>query len=214
MTPIDDFFPGVMPFVRGASTVAMRKELIDSMIEFCTKTKVWQETLFPSNITAGETEIDLELPDGAELVDVRQVFYGEQPLDPMSDDALLLAGVKPTTTGTPKFWKFSDMFVLQLSPIPIVSESRKLTVRVSLCPERDADELPDALHRRYREEIGHGALSRLLRYPDIWAKEAAAEARARSVNYPAMFQSAIDAVSHKVSKANVRGKRRVTPQYF
>jgi hypothetical protein len=210
--PLDDFLPLVLPFARGASEPAAVAEVRSAAIEFCKRTKVWRELLEPQSIKAGSRDVDLPLPDGSDLVELAEVFYGRGNsgvIDPKSEDELRSMGVTPSSTGTPQWYTFyGDLYVMRIAPTPIVNESSALTPRAILMPARDADEVPDALFRRYGNEIAAGALARLHAYDEKWASNE------KRREYGLQFEGAVGSVSHKVAKSNTRTKRRVTPSYF
>lgn len=207
--PLDDFLPMVLPFARGASDLAAMTEVRNAAIEFCKKTKVWRELLEPQNLVAGVPDIELPLPDGSDLVEIAEVFYHRDPLDPVAEDDLKLRGIYPGKTGTPEcYTHHGDLFILRVAPIPMISETQALTVRAVLMPPRDADELVDVLFRRYATEIADGALERLHNYDEKWAS------RTKAGEYADKFRGACDSVHHKVAKSNTRAKRRTTPAYF
>lgn len=208
--PLEDFLPFVMPFARGASEPAAMREIRGAAIEFCRKTKVWQEMLQPIDITAQITEVELPIPEDSEVERIETVFYHSTPIDPCAEDQLAITyGIKPTSTGVPRTYiQRIDQSELILAPIPSVSEVDALHVRVSLYPTQDAEELPEALFKRYASEIAHGALSCLHLYQESWANKGVAADRR------GLFDGAIGSVTSRVAKSNVRSRRRTTPQYF
>lgn len=208
--PIEDFLPFVLPFARGASEPAAVREIRSAAIEFCRRTKVWQEMLEPLDITATIQEVELIAPEDSEIERIESVFYHSTPLAPCAEDQLLPTfGITPTSTGAPlAYLQRIDQSYLVLAPIPRISESDALYVRASLIPSQTAAELPDALFKRYADEIAHGALGRLHQYHEKWANGQLAADKL------GLFNAAIGWVSTRVAKSNVRSKRRVTPQYF
>lgn len=209
---LDDFITLVAPFARGASEPAIVNEVRQAAIEFCKATKVWQQILEPPlDVVEGEQDVELILPDEAELVDVRQVFYHRTPLDAKDEDSLYEEGIRPGQRGTPRVYTFTDEFVLKLAPIPMKTESEALHVRVSLHPTQDCERVPDTLLRRYGREIAEGAIARLLEYDEEWARRARKQA---GTDYRTRFEIAKDMVRSKVAKSNVRGRRRVIAAYF
>jgi len=206
---LDQFLPYVLPFARGASELAATAEIRRAAIDFCQRTKVWREFLDPLAITAGNADVDLFVPADAELYEIAEVWYHDNPLDPAAEDQLRAKGIAPTDTGTPEYYTHvDDIFTLRLAPIPRISEAAALRVRAVLHPARDADTVPDALWRRYATEVAQGALERLHGYDDKWAD------RVKRGEYANLYKVSVASVAHLVAKSNVRARRRVRPSYF
>lgn len=214
MKPIAEFLPFVLPFARGASEPVAVNAIRNAAIEFCKRTKVWQElTDSPYSIQAGDPCIELTPPAQAELVQILQVWYHDTPLDPANEGWMAERGISPDRRGTPMGYhqqQLDDRVLNEfvLVPVPATSEAQAIRVRSAWMPSRAAKNIPDALFVRYAEEIAYGALGRLHQIDEDWVKPEFGQSKL------AQFEQAIGVAVSAVAKANVRSRRRTKGSFF
>ena len=208
MKKIEDFLPFVLPFCRGASDLAAMVEIRNAAIDFCARTKCWQERLPAVGVRAGKREISLQLGDGQQVVEIMDVFYRGVPLTPADEDALRSAGVRPDDTGTPQFYAAPRFDEIELTPIPNATLSSALQVRVAIAPTHEATEVADPLFTRFARDIGNGAVARLHMYDEDWCD------RAKAAVHSGLYEVEVARMTTKVAKSNVRAHRSVKAHWF
>lgn len=208
MTKLEAFLPFVMPFARGASDVAAMVEIRNTAIDFCARTKCWQERMPAVGVRAGQAEVDLRLPAGQQIAEVMDVFYLGRPLDPTDEDALRCAGVKPGDSGRPQFYTRRGFDCIELAPVPNATESNVLQARVAIQPTLDATEVADPLFTRFAQAIGNGAIARLHLYDEDWAN------KEKAGLHKGLYEIEVARVTTLVAKSNVRAHRRTKAHYF
>jgi hypothetical protein len=170
--------PYILPHIPEVPGPALEMAIRDAAIDFCRDTLIWKEWLTRITVTALDKDYPLALPASFDLYgdieSVYQVYFKETGAD---DDQFAL--LYPTTedemeTNFGGGWMFSDATQpsryyisasdptnLFLYPIPTVTATLGLLVRVYCVPLETAQILPDFLYASYKNAVKAGALSRL-----------------------------------------------------
>jgi hypothetical protein len=173
MPALTAFLPYVLPHTAGASEPLATQMIRSACIEFCAKSTLVQEVA-TQNVAAGVSEYDVDLPTGMVLVKVLGVMHNGTWLAPVStesirDSAVLVNGEGSAsfTTSTPTvyFQRTPTASSVQLYPVPDVALAKGLTIRAAFSPARTATSVPDVLFDDWADEIGAGAVARLLMLP-------------------------------------------------
>lgn len=163
-----DWVPDVQVEVRTASTGVIFRAIRWTLQEFCQRTHFWQQdiepiTLLPFNeLAAGTFIYPISVPDGTQLITIRDFVFDSQPL--IERSASWLDEHYPTwrmATGDPRF--FLMMSDRQARFVPASTEVKPIAItgRMVLEPSREGTTFPDAF-QTYEEGLVNGVLSRLL----------------------------------------------------
>lgn len=166
----DAFYPDVLPVVApGTPDPAVDRQLLRAAQEFCKRTRAWRVRLDPVVMIDGQTEYDIELPRGSELVRLESANDGGRELSIWRDD--------PQGCGGYLFLRDGKLFLMSRPDVA----GGPVTLDVALQPSNDAEGLEDALFDRYANVIAQGAVSSLNNDASraVWFDAECASVRAR-----------------------------------
>lgn len=155
----------------------------------------------------------LKIPAETEIGDIISVTYLDRLIEPTTGAMLARTNKmwEVQTGSTLTNYLRPDLGSIRLYPIPdnTVNQENSVTVKVSLIPSLEADEIDDAIADTYRDTFIHGALAWLLSKPGQkwYAPNVAAEHNAYF--YYGMAQALIDD-----SHSNVRSELSVAMRPF
>lgn len=132
--------------------------------EFCADTMTWQFTQDPVTVYVGEPEYVFEPPSDAEAVQVWRAWYDGKPIELKTEAQLedLFPGASwMTATGTPRYLVQLRLGAINVVPIPDVTKSNALILRIALQPTRTATEIDDDIFDHHRDSIAAGARAKL-----------------------------------------------------
>ena len=178
-TAWESYLADVLPDVPGCPEAAAIIAIRNTVIDFCTKTRLWRETLAAVNVVA--TQSSYVMAPATPNTSIVTVLYGllsDTPLNgPLSDDDLDVRGLQwqDQTADTPDSFTLPNPDTVRLIGIPTVNIASALVARVALKPTQTANDAADFLFNDWHEGISHGAKSRLMAVPDKeWSNPAAA----------------------------------------
>lgn len=163
-----DFLDYVMPQVPGANPDMALLEVKNTIIDFCEKSFILQETLDPVTAIDGLADYDLEPPSNRRVTKILKAWYKGRELVPVSFDEINTpAAYNPNAPEAPVrredprniFQKGPDVF--SVYPIPNETVANAMTLVVALKPTRSVDTIDDVIFEDYAEIIGHGAIARM-----------------------------------------------------
>ncbi len=172
MIPLTAFLPYVEPWAPGAPVPLMVQVLRDVCIDFCRVTNAVQ-LVETQDVAKGNRDFYPPEADSQFAVSVLQVTFNERSLQPVSIDSIRSGGALsalddtlPVPQGTPlsyyMLYPGADTFYLYPTP----DEDGILTVRASMRPTTEAEDVDDVLFRYWHRAIAAGALAQLLAMPD------------------------------------------------
>lgn len=151
-----EFIPTLSPHVKQCPQPVMLDALRRAGRDFCTQSKVWQETLDDVLIVPSEREIEVEHPDDARVVAPLDCYFDANPITARTSRQLAREYQNwRLESGTPLYLTLDNPDVMRLCPHPSVQGT--LTPRVVLAPALDGDEVPDWLYEEHRDAINYGA---------------------------------------------------------
>lgn len=164
MAAIADMLRLVRPFVRNCPDEVMTEWVVDAARDFCQKSR-WLREVLTVPTTADVQTYALDATSGdEEVTGAYAAQYDSRPLIPASPEE----GFR--SAGTPSNWWFSPRQEIVLNPVPAMSSSNALLVRVLLQPRIGATTLNDQLLLRWDRAIADGAIWRLCSMPGAgWA---------------------------------------------
>lgn len=164
----NDFLDYVMPQVPGATVNMALHEIKSTIIDFCEKSLILQETLDPIAVIANTSDYDLEPPKNRLVVKILRGWYKNRLLNHEStdniDDATLYNKVindVEVRKGDPFVIMQKDPRTFTLYPEPHDTVANAVTLRVALKPTRSVDTIDDFIFEDYADTIGHGVISRM-----------------------------------------------------
>ena len=173
MVTITSFYPYVLPHVVGCPDPVMDQAIRSACIEFCAQTLLVQEVTTVS-VVSGVQDYDIEVPSGMGLSKVIGVLLEDQWLTPNSIESVRSGlalrgsvGSAVVAQSTPRvyFQKTPTAAEISLYPVPADSVIEGLAMRAAFTPLRNAITVADVLYQNYAEDIGAGAISRLMLMP-------------------------------------------------
>lgn len=220
MRKVADFLPFVLPFVPGCSNPQAKQAIVSACIEFCEQSMIAQN-IQTETVVSGTMDYDVEVPAQMSLVRVMQVFYKGARLKPRSREmvvnpmALRAESIDDVTiqTGTPFEWfiRAPEDEVVTVYPRPdaLAASTGGLTIVSALQPAVGATSVPDVLFDNYAEDIGFGAVARLVAVPGQSFSAPAAEAGFRK-----KFLDALSGATSVGRQGRVSAGSRVRRAFF
>jgi len=165
---LEALFPYILPDVPGAPDVTVKQALINSAIEFCTLTHVWDEIQDPLPLVDGQADYDVDSPNGGRVLTVKNVWALNRELRPVTMNELvqLIPNWQEATGSMPAYYNTpGDLGSITVYPIPVGANGATITIRAVYTPSLNAVLLPDPLINRYLEPLMSGAKARLMLTP-------------------------------------------------
>ena len=133
MKPLNDFLSRILPHVQGCSEPLAREHLLDTCIDFCTRTQVIVRTLLPVDVEEGVHEYNVAAAQQQVVVAPVKVWFKGRELsiaDQTTANAAsgfyeTLEGVDPTL-GEPRVYYFIEPGLIGLWPRPDADALEKL----------------------------------------------------------------------------------------
>lgn len=160
MKSLDDFLTFLMPYVPGCPDPLARQALVQSAIEFCSRTEIAQE-LSTLTLHAGTDTYDLDVPNQQVLVNVLEVVYEGRVIDAVSYPVAQLPPGRPQGVLKP----LPESTELTVVPAPDAASATTLTVRAAFRPTPKTTQLVDELFNNWHDAVVQGALKRLCAMP-------------------------------------------------
>lgn len=180
MATYDQVMPEVAPHVAGAPEPLLINAIRNSVIEFCERSWAYFGETTPRALVANQQDytISADVPAGTAIAQIMYAYFNGLPISPITrDDAIKLdSNWRNRTSPQPKRYIATDSGTkVSLIPVPSANVpavivppklvSNGITFSVALKPSRASTSFPDHLFEKYLEEIGHGAIMRLLGTP-------------------------------------------------
>jgi hypothetical protein len=166
VVPISAFFPRLLPNVVGCPEPLAQQAVLDSAIDFCSRSLAVTATLDAVTLCKGEASFELETPKNTTIAQVLNLWFDQHEVEPAP-----YAQVTDITrgTGTPRRYYGEDIdevFNITLLPAPDRVVTHGVVVRAALKPKRSATAVPSVLFERHAQAIVDGARAILLNIPD------------------------------------------------
>jgi len=177
-TPYTDFLKEVLPFVPGCPRSVAINAIRNAVIEFCSDTEYWQETLDAVSLSASSLPYTIPAPNtDAMYTNLLRATVDGYPLDEAPMDVLdMRVPGWQSQTGAPRAWYQNVPGELRLYPIPPDTDPASVVLRVAYQPTRTSSGVDERIWLAYAEEISAGALQRLMDMPSKpWSNETSAK---------------------------------------
>lgn len=165
---IDDFLPHLLTELPGCPDQLVKQQLLFGAIEFCTETHAWNEIQDPITIIDKINEYDVEVPTGARIVSVKDVWASSRKLRPVTMEQLFerIPNWQTAEGSEPVYYNAStDWTTIKIFPKPFEANKAKLTLRVAYAPTMAATSIPDEVAIKYWDGLIGGAKARLMLMP-------------------------------------------------
>lgn len=162
---IDDIVHYVRLELPAVVDVLIVQTLAAVAMDFCERTRLWDEIQDPTALLDGTSQYDVDVPRGARLLGVSDVWAAGYPLTPITMDALgrVLPAWQSAQSSQPVYYNAArDRAALSVFPTPLGALRAPLTVRAQFAPLRNATALPDFLAERHLDALVAGAKARLM----------------------------------------------------
>lgn len=140
-----------------------------SVIELCDRSRIWQYTTDDEVVVANQTDYDLALPDGTEVVEVLGGYFNECEIFHKSADWLdSNYGRWQALIGQPRFMTQTKPSAVTVVPYPdVVQSTDRLRWRLALRPSRTSTSFdPDGIFcNDFYQDIVHAVKARLMLSP-------------------------------------------------
>lgn len=205
-----EFLDYVLPQVPGATPEMALLEIKNTIIDFCEKSLILQETLDPVPAIQGIMDYDLDPPNNRLVVKIMKAWFKGVELEPVSIDEIQSPSWFNQNADyvvlkqNPRMITQKDTETFSVYPIPGTTEQNVMTLRVALKPTRSADSIDDFIFENYAETIGHGAIARLYLSPDKpYTNPQMAVAR------NALYMAGLNVARDRANKGYVRTNKHV-----
>ena len=209
------FLDYLMPYVPGVTLELATLEIKKTCIEFCEKSLIIQRNHDPVTVIAGTGDYDFEPPVTNHLVTkVMKMWFKDVVMTAVTPDTITDPTVYNTefkgaviAKSTPQFYFQKDERTFTIYPTPsgsAASLSSAITMRVALKPSRSAELVEDVLLEDYAEEIGAGAIARLMMSPGKPYSSPSSGAI-----YQAKYVQGINAARQRAVRGYVRSDSRI-----
>ena len=160
----ETFLPEVMPYLRECPEFVAVNAIRNATIEFCDKSMLWQWEVDPIDTFAATTEYDINLPNGAGIARIQDLFYNTYRLLPRSETELAKLYIDDwrVQTGSPSYYTQRWPSTVIICPAPQIAIPAGLNIICALRPLRSSVSVDDFLYERWCEEISWGARARCM----------------------------------------------------
>lgn len=201
-----DFLPEVIPYVPEVPSFVAENAVRNACIEFCERSRFWQEDLDPTPVVAGMSSYQIDVPTGAKFVEVSEAWLDGNLIIPKTAEELtrIYRGTDwRSMKGAPAYMTRLIPTEVMLVPTPKVSGS-KLRLRASYAPTRASTGVGSMVYEEYLEVIAAGARSRLYSTP----KQPYFDQRSAEV-YAKVFRMGISEARIRVNRGMTRSATQI-----
>lgn len=198
MRELDDFLRFILPYAPSCPIPMAQQHLRAAAREFCEATRCWREVDCIA-VTGDEIEV-ICVPPYATLHEIEAASFDGEPLERVS-----FSNARFAESGSPRQITQSQPNAISLAP----KGAGALRISMFLKPGQDADAIPDFLYDQWAEDIGNGALARILNLPEQPFTNPAAAA-----TYRALFERAKASNFNASMRGQQRAPVRTRPKFL
>lgn len=162
---VTDLIPFILPETPGCPDALIKQNLVLSAIAFCVDTLAWCEIQDSLIVIDGQSELDVEVPTGARIVTVKDIWAANRRLRPVTMSQLfeLIPNWQDARGSEPTYYNAStDWQTIRIFPIPLGANRARLRMSAAYAPTLAATTLPDEIVTKYHDGIVGGAKARLM----------------------------------------------------
>ena len=190
-----DFAPYVQPEVPGCPLFQVDNAVREACISFLSRVDLWRAEPEIVNVTAGNEQIDLSAPAGAEPSRVMDLTLNGRSLIKLAREEEVYAILDSTQPGTPTHYYQRDNESVILAPKP--KDALQLRMFLALKPSATATALPDGIGKEWRKLIAQGAKAHLMLMKGVtWSSPQ------MGVTNNQLFEKGVASAQRRVSSGN------------
>jgi hypothetical protein len=219
-TTYESLIPEIIPIVPSCPDSLIHQHIRSTVIDLCERSSIYQKELDPITTTSSIYEYDFDAPSGTIVHKIIWAIYDGNVLEPVTSGLLEQRESDwRNNTGTPEYILKQNQENFWIVPVPSVSKTEGLILRVALKPTHTSTSCDSTVMSDNRDAIVNGALFRLLRIPSKdWTDFNAANI------YASLYNEGIGtaekrarlgdtAVAGKVNYGGLYSNRRSTKKY-
>ena len=208
---IDDLVKFVRIETPGILDEIIVQAIAAAAMDFCTKTRVWDEFSSPVALVDGQSQYAMAAPADARVLSIGDVWAADRELTPITMAALVnvlpnwqtAQGSQPQTFNAARDWNAITLF-----PMPMGAQGAGLTFRAQYAPRITSTTLPDVLADRFHDALIAGAKSRLMAQVNVGWSNPQMAIHHGGIYDQAVAQARIDQILERVpSSIRVRPVR-------
>ena len=204
----EDFYRYITMDVPGCPLPVVDQAIVDTAIDFCTRTGAWRAWSDLLKTIAGVSEYEIDLPTNSIVRQVEVVAIGSKQMGAISD--LLESGDRPNwqdESGVPTRATFNEEnSTVRLITTPTIG-NESMRFLVSFVPTYNATTVPDVILKRYASGFGAGVKARLQVQKQSWA-----DAGASQIN-SGIYEDAVRSAQAYVQRQGMRMPLRAKAVY-
>jgi hypothetical protein len=162
------FYPFLIPLVPHVADPVAEHAVRNACIDFCMDTLIWRTPIDPISTQKNEPSYQLDVPTGATLAHVVDLYYDGRRLGKKSISEISgsFSYDWMQREGTPTVFTMFNPNEVRLVLTPDKSVKDGLTGILAFAPKRNSTQIVDYIFEDYADEIVHGAMARLLMIPN------------------------------------------------
>lgn len=164
---LKNFLPNIYPHVRDCNEISAIVALRDACRDFCKRTNAWQYDSGEIVFRAGTSEVSVEVPPGAAVASLLNVYVGSTQLVYKSREHLFTAYGPDwrTMQGQPRYY-FHNASSGSIVIVPQPDKDMTGSMLVACMPTSTSRDMDGDILDRYSEAIVYGAVARLCDTPN------------------------------------------------
>lgn len=162
MAKLSDLSSRVLDEFPSAPRAFALRALSDAAKEFCSRTHVWQAQITPITLRPGQTEYEIDLDTGTQLVAFKDVRLDGKKIDPIATELFRLR-TDNLRAGLPLGFIQWQPSTIELINPPKDASVLDVTAALTLALNATDVDLPDSIIDEYGESLASGAKGRLAR---------------------------------------------------
>lgn len=206
VTAYSEFLPEVLPYVPDVPDMVAENAVRNACIEFCERTRFWQEDADPIALVAGISSYDVDIDFATKFVDIVEAWVGDRLIVPKSveDITRLYRGCDwRALQGAPAYITRMISTEIMVVPTPMVSGDA-LKIRAAYAPTRKSTSIGSTVYEEYVEAIAFGARARLYNTPKQTYFD-----KASALEYDKRFRTAISEARVRVNRGMTRAASQI-----
>jgi hypothetical protein len=200
------FLPEVMQYVPDVPELVAENAIRSACIEFCERTRFWQDDSDPITLSAGTASYEVDLSASVKFVDIIEAWVNDRLVIPKSVEDLtrIFRGCDwRSLEGTPSY--ITRMISTELIIVPKPAKAGEiLRIRAAYAPTRTSTSISRTIFEEYLEAIAYGARARLYNTP----KQPYFD-KASALEFDKRFRTAISEARVRVNRGLTRASGQI-----
>ena len=158
-TTYESLIPEIIPIVPACPDSLIHQHIRSTVIDLCERSSIYQKELDPITTVSSIYEYDFDAPSGTVVHKIVWAIYDGNVLEPVTS-GLLEQRQRDwrNTTGTPEYIIKQNQENFWIVPVPSVSKTEGLILRVALKPTHTSTSCDSTVMSDNRDAIVNGTL--------------------------------------------------------